>query len=110
MDTVNSDIKETAPVPASVPAPAVSAPEVTATPAAEPVSVGDLAGSLPRTGTPKASPSTGGLGAGAPAPAFNGELPKTTGKTPGGWNRFAGYNPNDAKNKKNDRRDNKGRR
>lgn len=46
----------------------------------------------------------------APAPAVNVEMPKTTGKTPGGWNRFAGYNPNDAKNKKNDRRDNKGRR
>ena len=45
-----------------------------------------------------------------PAPAPKGEIPKTTGKTPGGWNRFAGYNPNAAKDKKNDRRDNKGRR
>jgi hypothetical protein len=46
------------------------------------------------------------------APVVKGELPKTTGTTVGGWNRFAGYNPNDAKNKRNDRGGdrNKGRR
>ena len=38
------------------------------------------------------------------APAVPGEMPKTDGKTPGGWNRFAGYNPNAAKNKQKDRR------
>ena len=39
----------------------------------------------------------------APEPAINMELPKTTGQTPGGWNRFAGYNPNEAKNKQRGR-------
>ena len=78
-----------------------------------PVPVEALASSVPGTGTPKDSPSTGGLGAGAAsaAPAAKGELPKTTGTTVGGWNRFAGYNPNEAKHKKNDRGDrNRGRR
>jgi hypothetical protein len=53
----------------------------------------------------------------APAPVvvpsgqiIKGELPKTTGTTPGGWNRFAGYDPKAAKDKKNDRRDGKGRK
>jgi hypothetical protein len=54
-----------------------------------------------------ASPATAPVA----APVVKGELPKTTKSTVGGWNRFAGYNPNDAKNKKNDRGDrNKGRR
>jgi hypothetical protein len=94
MDIVNSEIKETAPVPESVPAPVASVPEVPAPPAVTP------------------APATTAAAAPAPAPAVKGEMPKTTGKTPGGWNRFAGYNPNDAKNKKNDRRgdSSKGRR
>ena len=72
------------------------------------VPVKDLAGSVPETSTPKASPSTGGLGAGVPA--VKTELPKTTGQTVGGWNRFAGYNPNAAKNKQKDGRGGSGRK
>jgi len=114
MDTLNSSPTETVMVP-----------------------VEDLAGSVPGTSTPEASPSTGGLGSGesvptsvpvqmtstpvataaqaaiaapaatpAPVPvaAAKGELPKTNGQTVGGWNRFAGYNPNAAKNKPKDGR------
>lgn len=45
------------------------------------------------------------------APVVKGELPKTSGTTVGGWNRFAGYKPGEQKNKKNDRGDRgKGRR
>jgi hypothetical protein len=133
MDMLNSNPNETASVPvedlkpvpvenlvssvpAAVIAPAASTPEVTpaktAIPAVAPVPVVDLAGSVSGTGTPKASPSTGGLGAGAPAsvPAVKMELPKTTGTTVGGWNRFAGYNPNAAKNKAKDGRGGSGRR
>lgn len=115
-----------------------------------------LAGSVSETSTPKASPSTGGLGAEAlvsetspvletvaapaaiipeatpvlvtaavtpapvpavkatatvaPVPAVKMELPKTTGQTVGGWNRFAGYNPNAAKNKPKDGRGGPGRK
>ncbi len=72
------------------------------------VPVENIASSVPGTGTPKASPSTGGLGAGAPAVKM--ELPKTTGQTVGGWNRFAGYNPNAAKNKPKDGRGGPGRK
>jgi hypothetical protein len=118
MDTLNSNPAEIVPVPVEDLAgsvPETNTPEVTLVP------VVDLAGSVPGTGTLKASPSTGGLGAEAPAPAataapaakaapaatpapapgpaFKMELPKTTGQTVGGWNRFAGYNPNAAKNK-----------
>jgi hypothetical protein len=32
------------------------------------------------------------------------EIPKTDKKTVGGWNRFAGYNPNAAKNKQKEGR------
>ena len=46
----------------------------------------------------------------APAPAVNNELPKNTGKTVGGWNRFAGYNPNEAKNKQGRRDKDRGPR
>jgi hypothetical protein len=112
---------EAAPVPASVPAPVASIPE------ASPVPVGDLAGSVLGTGTPhpsglspraiktiEASPSTGGLVAGAAAPApvevFKGIIPTTKGNAPGGWNRFAGYNPHAAKNKQKDGRGGSGRR
>jgi hypothetical protein len=92
METLNSDLKETVPAPASVPAPVASIPEVAAAPA---VIVAPAVNAAP-----------------APVATVKGEMPKTTGKTPGGWNRFAGYNPNDAKNKKNDRRgdSSKGRR
>ena len=53
----------------------------------------------PEQAAPAAAPAP------APAPAVGGMAPVTKGNMPGGWNRFAGYNPNDAKNKKNDRRD-----
>ena len=47
----------------------------------------------------------------APAPAVpQGPIPQTNGKTPGGWNRFAGYDREAAKNKKQDRRESRGRR
>jgi hypothetical protein len=91
MDTLNSNPNETAqtPVeevvtsaPAAAPAPVASTPEVKATPAPAP----------------------------APVPAVKMELPKTTGQTVGGWNRFAGYNPNAAKAKQKDgQRGSKGR-
>jgi len=69
----------------AAPAPVVSAPEAVAAPAVT------------------AAPA-------APA-APPGEMPKTDGKTPGGWNRFAGYNPNAAKSKQKDGRGGpKGRR
>jgi hypothetical protein len=94
METMNNTLVETAAAPA--PAPTVTAaPEAAAAPAAS---------------TPTASPTATAPTAPA-APVVKGELPKTTGTTVGGWNRFAGYNPNEAKNKKNDRGDrNKGRR
>jgi hypothetical protein len=81
MDTTNSNPAEAAPVATA------SAPEVTAAPA--PAAPAVVAASAPVKTAPVA---TGPV-----------EIPKTTGKTPGGWNRFAGYNPNEAKNKKNDR-------
>jgi hypothetical protein len=47
----------------------------------------------------------------APVEAAKIVIPKTDGKTVGGWNRFAGYNPNAAKNKQKDRREgSRGRR
>ncbi|HEY5039008.1 MAG TPA: hypothetical protein VIJ93_08070 [bacterium] len=90
MDMLNSNPKETektepvpdlalaSSVPASVPAPVASTPEATAAPAVIP--------------------------APAPGPAAKVEIPQTKGSTPGGWNRFAGYNPNAAKNKQKDGR------
>lgn len=81
--------------------------------------------------TIEASLSTGGLGAGAPAPAAapvpapvpapvvntpqapaaKVEIPQTKGTTPGGWNRFAGANRIDPRNKPKDRREgSRGRR
>jgi hypothetical protein len=112
MVELNSNPNEAAPVasvPEAVAAPAVTvAPTVAVTPtvtaAPAPVPVMNLAGSVSGTGTPQASLSAGGLGAGAPVAPAKKELPKTTGQTVGGWNRFAGYNPAAAKNKKNDRR------
>jgi hypothetical protein len=96
METLNSnpEQKESAPAPAAAPeaaaAPVMSAATITnATPAV--------------TKAPAAAPAP------ATAPVVKGELPKTDGKTPGGWNRFAGYDPKAAKNKANDR-GGKGRR
>jgi hypothetical protein len=74
MDTVNSNTPET------TPAPVASVPEVTPVPGATPVVA--------------AAP--------APAETVKGELPKTTGKTPGGWNRFAGFNRADQNKKQRD--------
>lgn len=76
MEPLNSNPTETEVVPTSVPAP------IPNTPAA----------------APAAAPAT------APVAAVKVELPKTTGQTVGGWNRFAGYNPNAAKNKPKDGR------
>ena len=67
------------PVPAAVPAPVANTPEAAAAPAMTP--------------------------APAPVAAAKAVIPKTDGKTPGGWNRFAGYSRNDAKKKQNDRRE-----
>jgi hypothetical protein len=78
MDMLNSNPTETEAVPTSVPAPMPSAPAVVAAPAAAP--------------------------APAPVAAVKMEIPKTDKKTVGGWNRFAGYNPNAAKAKQKDGR------
>ena len=77
MDTLNSN-------PAETPAPMTSTPEATAAPVA--------------TVAPAATPAP------APVAPVKMELPKTDGHTVGGWNRFAGYNPNAAKNKQKDGR------
>ena len=46
-----------------------------------------------------------------PAEAPKGMAPVTKGNAPGGWNRFAGYKPGQAKDKQKDRRDDRrGRR
>lgn len=87
MDMLNSNPAETVQVPASVPAPETTAtPAVTATPAAT---------TAPVAAVPAAAPV---------APAIKLPLPQTDGHTVGGWNRFAGYNPNAAKNKPKDGR------
>ena len=78
MDVLNSNPTETESVPTSVPAQTPGAPESTAAPAATPAPV--------------------------PVPAVKMEIPKTDKKTVGGWNRFAGFNPNAAKNKPKDGR------
>ena len=100
METLNSTPQVTESDQATVPAPVASAPEAVAVPAAT------VAPTAPAPTTAAPAPAA------TAAPVVKGEIPKTTGKTPGGWNRFAGYNPNDAKNKKNDRRgdSSKGRR
>jgi len=46
----------------------------------------------------------------ATVPAAPMVLPKTTGQTVGGWNRFAGYNPAAAKNKPKDGQRGSGRK
>ena len=88
MDTLNSSPTETVPVPVEDLAgsvPETNTPEATIAPAAAPAPVA--------TAAPAATPAP------VSAPAVKTELPKTTGQTVGGWNRFAGYNPNAAKNK-----------
>ncbi len=86
MDMVNNKPAETETTPAFVPAPDVSAADTVANPAAaaEPAPV-----SAPVAVAPAAAP--------APVEAVKGEIRQTKGTTPGGWNRFAGYNPKDAK-------------
>jgi hypothetical protein len=98
MEETNSNLKEVTPVPASVPAPVASVPE--AAPVSAPAPAVTVTPAVKVAATP------------TPAPSGPVELPKTTGKTPGGWNRFAGYNPAEAKNKKDNRRgdSSKGRR
>lgn len=95
MDMVDNSPKETESAPAAAPAPVASTPEAPKAPSAAPAPVA-------------AAPAP------APAPArveiVKGIVPQTKGTTPGGWNRFAGYKPGDAKNNKNDRRESKGRR
>src|SRR5438128_1259382 len=85
MDNVNSNPVKTESAQAAVPAPAAVVPEmaaatiVNATPAVTPAPA------------PAAAPAPAVNPAPAAAPVVKGELPKTTGSTPGGWNRFAGY-------------------
>jgi hypothetical protein len=78
MEMLNSNPTETASVPTPVPPQMPSTPESPAAPAATP--------------------------APAPVAAVKMEIPKTDKKTVGGWNRFAGHNPNAAKNKQKDGR------
>jgi hypothetical protein len=105
METLNSNSTETKPAPVedlagSVPAPAPAPAAVTPPAAAAPAAPAVPAVSV----TPAAAP--------APAPVSLAYMviPKTTGKTPGGWNRFAGFDRNEAKNKPKDRRDSSKRR
>jgi hypothetical protein len=83
MDTLNSNPTETAQVPAPFPAPITSTPEAIVAPVAT---------------TAPAAPAP------APVATIKLPLPQTDGHTVGGWNRFAGYNPNAAKNKPKDGR------
>jgi hypothetical protein len=96
MDTLNSNPTETETASTSVAAPVTSAPEATAAPA--------------ETAAPAPTPAPVAAPAAAPVPAVKMELPKTTGQTVGGWNRFAGYNPNAAKSKQKDGRGGPGRK
>lgn len=81
MEELNGNVE----APAPVSAPVENAPVATAAPAVTPA--------------PIATPAS------APVVGVKMELPKTTGQTPGGWNRFAGYKPNTDKNNKNKPRD-----
>ena len=82
MEQLNNNPKETGAAPAPTPAPAANTPPAAAAPAVTP----------------------------APVEAANGLIPQTSGKTPGGWNRFAGYKRSDPKNNQKDRRESRGRR
>lgn len=99
MEMENSKPEETVQVPESVTAPVTSAPEVKPVPMMAPAPVPAVA-AVPAV---KAAPA-------AIVPAGPMVLPKTTGQTVGGWNRFAGYNPNAAKNKPKDGRGGPGRK
>ncbi len=85
MDTLNNNPEGTQSVPTPV-APIESTPEAIAAP---------VAALAPVAAAPTPAPA---------APRVKMELPKTDGNTVGGWNRFAGYNPNAAKNKQKDGR------
>ena len=100
MDMSNSNPNETAAVPASAQAPAASVPEAAAAPV---MTAATITNATPAVVAAPAAPAKPAV------PVVNGPLPKTDGKTPGGWNRFAGYDPKAAKNKSNDR-GSKGRR
>lgn len=86
MENTNSSTEEVKSAPETASAPAASAPESVA-PAAAPAAMA----------APAAAP--------APSAPVNMELPKTTGKTPGGWNRFATPKKAENKFKSKDRRD-----
>jgi hypothetical protein len=73
-----------------VEAPAVKAPEAVAAPEAPVAAAVAPAVSAPAV---VAAPLE-------PAVQVKVEIPQTKGSAPGGWNRFAGYNRNDAKNNK----------
>ena len=93
MDMVNSKPVESETAPSSVPVPDVSAKDSIANPvaAAEPAPV-----PAPVTASVAVAPAA----VPAPVEAVKGEIRQTKGTTPGGWNRFAGYNRHDAKNNK----------
>ena len=95
MDTLNNNPEGTESIPTPV-APIESTPEAIAAPlvAAAPTPA-------PVAPTPAPAPA---------APRVKMELPKTDGNTVGGWNRFAGYNPNAAKSKQKDGRGGSGGR
>jgi len=113
MDMVDNKPQET--VPASVPEPAASAPEAPAAAAAPvaapaPVSAPAVAAAHVTAPAPASAPAVTAAPAPAPVEIVRGVVPQTKANAPGGWNRFAGYKPGDGKNKKNDRREGKGRR
>jgi hypothetical protein len=63
-----------------------------------------LVSSVSETSTPEAAVAPVATPAPAPVSTIKLPLPQTDGHTVGGWNRFAGYNPNAAKNKPKDGR------
>jgi hypothetical protein len=95
MDTLNNTPAEAVPAPVEAVA---SAPEVAAAPVE---TAAPVAAAAPAPAPTPAAPA---------APRVKMELPKTDGNTVGGWNRFAGYNPNAAKNKQKDGRGGSGGR
>src|ERR1700677_3082131 len=101
MDTLNSSPTETAPVENI----ASSVPETSTleAPAAPVATVVPAVTAAPVAITPPAA-------APAPVATIKLPLPQTDGHTVGGWNRFAGYNPNAAKNKPKDGRGGSGRK
>ena len=100
MDTLNSNPGGTESASATVPAPVASVPDAAAAPVMTDATITNATPAVVAAPAAPAKPAV---------PVVNGPLPKTDGKTPGGWNRFAGYDPKAAKNKSNDR-GSKGRR